>query len=145
MIVVDANVLLYAYHPRAERHLACRSWLERALSGSTLVGLPWLSVWAFLRIATNPRAFDRPLATQEAEEIVDSWLQEPVVRTIEPGERYWPILHGLLAEGQVSGPLVTDAALAALALENGAVLCTTDQDFRRFPALATLNPALAGT
>jgi predicted nucleic acid-binding protein len=62
------------------------------------------------------------------------------VRGGVPGERYWDLLHGLLRAAQVSGPLVTDAAPAALAIEHGATLCTTDRDFSRFPGLRTLNP-----
>ena len=140
MILVDANVLLYAYHPRDERHAACRRWLETTFSGLTPVGLPWLSIWAFLRIGTNPRAFEEPLGMQEARDIVSSWLDVPVVRVLEPGERYWDILSQLVLEARVTGPLVTDAALAALALEHGASVCTTDKDFLRFPGLAVIDP-----
>lgn len=140
MILVDANVLLYAYHTRAEQHESCRRWLENAFSGRTLIGLPWLTIWAFLRIGTNPRAFEQPLLMQEAQKIVASWLDVAVVRLIEPGEHYWVILSKLLLEAQVSGPLVTDAALAALALEHGAIVCTTDRDFGRFPGVKVVNP-----
>jgi toxin-antitoxin system PIN domain toxin len=142
VILIDANVVLYAYYPRAEQHKACRLWIEEAFSGSTPVGLPWLTIWAFLRISTNPRAFERPLGMKEAEETVSSWLDMPVVRLIETGERYWGILSRLLVEAQVSGPLVTDAALAALALEHGASVCTTDRDFSRFPGIKTIDPTL---
>ena len=100
----------------------------------------WLTLWAFLRISTNPRAFTRPLSTAEAERIVAAWLARPAVGILEPGERYWAILRGLLHEGQTVGPLVMDAALAALAIEHGAVLCTTDSDFSRFPGLSWNNP-----
>ncbi len=141
MILVDANILLYAYYPRAERHEACRSWIEESFSAPSPVGLPWLTIWAFLRIATNPRAFERPLAMKEARAIVSSWLDVPAVRVIVPGERYWEILGNLLVEAQVSGPLVTDAALAALAIENGASLCTTDRDFARFEVLTLIDPS----
>lgn len=140
MILVDANILLYAYHPRSAHHQACRAWLEEAFSASLPVGLPWLTLWAFLRIGTNPRAFERPLRMTEARSIVAAWLELPIVRNVEPGDRYWEILSGLLVQAQVSGPLVTDAALAALALENGASLCTTDRDFARFPGVRTIDP-----
>jgi toxin-antitoxin system PIN domain toxin len=143
VILVDANVILYAYHPRAEQHEPCRLWVEETFSGLMPVGLPWLSIWAFLRISTNPRAFEQPLTMRESQEIVASWLDVPVVRVIEPGERYWEILRRLLVEAQVSGPLVTDAALAALALEHGASVCTTDRDFARFPDVKTINPVQA--
>jgi toxin-antitoxin system PIN domain toxin len=140
MILVDANLLLYAYHPRAEQHLASRAWLESVLSGSRLVHFAWLTLWAFLRISTNPRVFGRPLSAAEAETAVSSWLAQPVASILEPGERHWEILRGLLREGQTVGPLVTDAALAALAIEHGATLHTTDRDFARFPGLDWTNP-----
>jgi len=143
LIVVDANVLLYAYHPRADQHEACRSWVEEAFSGITPVGLPWLTIWAFLRIGTNPRAFEQPLTMPEAEAIVSSWLDLPAVRHVEPGERYWELLTRLLVDAQVTGPLVTDAAIAALAPEHGARVCTTDRDFARFPQLGTIDPTRA--
>ena len=141
MILVDANVLIYAYHPRDERHAACRRWLETTFSGLTPVGVPWLSIWAFLRIGTNPRAFEQPLGIREARDIVSSWLDVPVVRVLEPGERHWDILSQLVVEARVTGPLVTDAALAALALEHGASVCTTDKDFLRFPGLTVIDPS----
>ncbi|MFQ5790818.1 MAG: PIN domain-containing protein [Acidobacteriota bacterium] len=99
--------------------------IEEALSGPTPVGLPWLTIWAFLSISTNPRAFEQPLAL------------------IELAEEYWEIFRRLLLEAQVSGPLVTDAALAALALEQGAAVCTTDRDFARFPDVKTIDPTQA--
>jgi toxin-antitoxin system PIN domain toxin len=143
VILVDANVVLYAYHPRAAQHEACRHWMEMTFSDLTPVGLPWLTIWAFLRISTNPRAFEQPLGIKEAEDIVSSWLDVPVVRVVEPGERYWEILSKLLVEAQVSGPLVTDAALAALALEHGASVCTTDRDFLRFSEVKATDPTRA--
>jgi toxin-antitoxin system PIN domain toxin len=143
VILVDANLLLYAYHARAEQHERSRAWLEAALSGPDPVGLAWLSLWAFLRIATNPRVFERPLSTQEAEIAVSSWLAQPATEILDPGERHWQILRGLMREGQTTGPLVMDAVLAAIALEHGATLCTTDRDFSRFPQLKWMNPLAA--
>lgn len=140
MIVPDANLLLYAYHPRAAQHEASRGWLEGALSGSELVRFPWLTLWAFLRISTNPRVFEQPLSAAEAGAAVSSWLERPNAGILEPGERHWEILRRLLEEAQVAGPLVTDAALAALVIEHGATLHTTDRDFSRFPGLKWKNP-----
>jgi toxin-antitoxin system PIN domain toxin len=140
VILVDANLLLYAYHPRAAEHEQSRGWLEEVLSGPDLVRFAWLTLWAFLRIATNPRVFERPLSTAEAEAAVASWLAQPVAGIIEPGERHWDILCGLMRDGQTTGPLVMDAVLAAIALEHGATLCTTDRDFSRFPGIKWLNP-----
>lgn len=143
MILVDANLLLYAYHPKAEQHEKSRAWLEAVLSGPDLVRFAWLTLWAFLRIATSPRVFDRPLSASEAEAVISSWLAQPVAGILEPGERHWDILRGLVRDSQATGPLVMDAALAALALEHGATLCTTDRDFSRFSGLKWTNPLTA--
>jgi uncharacterized protein len=143
VILVDANLLLYAYNPRAEQHEKSRVWLEAALTGPELVRFAWLTLWAFLRIATNPRVFERPLSTSEAATAISSWLALPAAGILEPGERHWDILRSLVRDGQASGPLVMDAVLAAIALEHGATLCTTDRDFSRFSRLKWTNPLMA--
>lgn len=140
MIVLDANVLLYAYNSASEHHERCRDWLENALNGREQVGLPWQSLLAFMRIATNPRVFRQPLLIREAVAIVDDWLACPQVVVVEPSDGYWALLKRHLIEAQVSGPLVTDAALATIALEQGATLCSTDRDFARFQGLKLCNP-----
>ena len=140
MILIDANLLLYAYHPRAEQHERSRAWLEAVLSGPDVVRFAWLTLWAFLRIATNARVFDRPLSTSEAADAISSWLAQPVAGILEPGERHWDILRDLVSDGQAAGPLVMDAVLAAIAIEHGATVCTTDRDFSRFPRLRWTNP-----
>jgi toxin-antitoxin system PIN domain toxin len=140
MTLIDANLLLYAYDPRAVEHDASRRWLEVTLSSPGLVRLAWVTVWAFLRIATSPRVFERPLSVAEANVIVDGWLEQPNVGIIEPAERHREILQRLLAQTQSTGPLVMDAALAAIAIEHGATLYSTDHDFSRFPDLTWINP-----
>jgi toxin-antitoxin system PIN domain toxin len=140
VILVDANVLLYAYHPRAREHDAARRWLEVALAGPELVRFAWLTLWAFLRLSTNTRIFERPLSASEAAAAVAAWLAQPCAGILEPGERHWAILQELMRAGQATGPLVMDAAIAALAIEHGAVLQTTDRDFARFAALKWRNP-----
>ena len=140
MILLDVNILLYAYNAEAEQHEKSRAWFETVLSGPDFVRFAWLTLWAFLRIATSPRVFYRPLSAPEAEAAISSWLAQPVAGTLEPGERHWDILRGLVRDAQATGPLVMDAALAALALEHGATLCTTDRDFARFPGLRWTNP-----
>lgn len=142
MILVDANLLLYAYHPRAEQHERSRRWLEDVLSGSELVGFAWLTLWAFVRISTNARVFDNPLSGSEAADAVSSWLDQPVSTILGPGERHWDILRAVAHDGQAVGPLFMDAVLAAIAIEHGATLCTTDRDFARFPGLKWMNPLL---
>lgn len=143
MILVDANVLLYAYQPRSEHHEPCRSWVEKAFSGEEPVCIAWVTLLAFIRISTNPRIFEAPLSAAEAIAIVSSWLARPAVSILEAGEQCWEILRALLVEAQISGPLVMDAFLAALALESGATLVTTDRDFSRFPKLRLSNPTAA--
>ena len=140
MVLIDANLLLYAYHPQAEQHDAAREWLEATLSGSRFVRFAWLTLWAFVRISTNPRVFEQPFSTREAAAAVSSWLAQPGVAVLEPGERHWEILQTLMADGQTSGARVMDAALAALAIEHGATLHTTDRDFARFGDLDWTNP-----
>lgn len=142
MILIDANLLLYAYHPRSDQHEASKAWLESTLSGTELARFAWLTLWAFLRISTNPRAFEHPLTTTEAKAAVATWLFQPQVGIVEPGDRHWDILQGLMQKGQTVGPLVMDAVLAAIALEHGAILYTTDRDFSRFPGLKWTNPLI---
>jgi uncharacterized protein len=143
VILVDANLLLYAYHPRAEQHEISRTWFEAVLSGPDPVYFAWITLWAFLRISTSSRVFDRPLSTSEAEAAISSWLAQPVAGILEPGERHWDILRGVVRDGQAAGPLVMDAVLAAIALEHGATICTADRDFARFAGLRWINPLIA--
>lgn len=140
MTLIDANLLLYAYDTTSARHKSARAWLEDAFSRPEPVHLSWQAIVAFLRISTNPRALENPLSISEAVAIVSEWLERPMVAILTPGVRHWEILRGLLTEGQVYGPLVSDAHLAALAVEHGAELKTTDRDFSRFPGLKWKNP-----
>jgi uncharacterized protein len=138
--LLDANILLYAYDSDSSHHAACRSWLEGAFNAEEIVVLPWQTLLAFIRICTNPRATKKPLDSAQACEIVNSWLSQANVSVIGAGERFWELLKGQILEAQIAGPLVTDAALAALALEHGATLCSVDKDFRRFRGLKLVDP-----
>ncbi len=140
MNLIDANILLYAYNQSSALHKRARSWLEAVLSGTEPVGLAWVTITAFLRITTNPRIFERPLSASEAVGVISDWLSVPVITVLSPGERHWDILRRLITEGQTHGPLIMDAHLAALAMEHGFVVCTTDRDFARFPDLRFCNP-----
>lgn len=140
MILLDANILLSAYDPSSPFHRTAAHWLERRLSGTEPVGIPWMTILAFLRITTSTRALRRPLSIEEAVPVVSEWLGRRVVVVPQPTERHWSILSNLLPAAQARGPLLSDAHLAALAIEHGATLCTTDRDFSRFPELKTLNP-----
>jgi uncharacterized protein len=144
MKLLDANILLYAYDSSSSHHEACRRWLESAFNADETIALPWQTVLAFVRISTNPRAVKKPLANANACAIVDTWLERPNVIVVNAADRFWNILRQQILDAQVSGPLVTDAALAALAIEQGATLCSTDRDFRRFRGLKLLDPGVAG-
>lgn len=140
MIILDANLLLFAYDSSSEKHSAARAWIERVFSEGNLVGIPWQTVSAFLRVITNPNLPGQRFSADEAVQAVDQWSQQPNVRFLGPGDQHWVLLRRLLVEGQARGPLVTDAQLAALAIEHGGVLHSTDRDFARFPGLRWTNP-----
>jgi toxin-antitoxin system PIN domain toxin len=140
MIIIDANVLLYAYDPSSPHHQAARGWFETVISKPGNIGLAWMTLLAFVRISTSPRPLEHPLSTTEALAIVSGWLEHPTVTILNPGERHWEILRDLMTKGQAHGPLIMDAHLGALAIEHGATLATTDRDFTRFPGLRILNP-----
>lgn len=145
MRLLDANILLYAYDSESTHHATCRHWLEAVFNDEETIALPWQTILAFVRIATNSRAVRKPLTGTDACDIVGSWLERQNVVVLDAGERFWEIFQGLMAEAQVSGPLVTDTALAALAFEHGATLCSTDRDFRRFRELKLLDPSSGDT
>jgi toxin-antitoxin system PIN domain toxin len=140
MILVDANLLLYAVMQDSPRHEAARGWLEECLNGTARVGLPWESLLAFCRLTTNPRVFGRPLTIETAWRLVRAWLEVPVVWIPQPTERHAEEIGRLLLAVHATGNLVPDAHLAALAIENGLELCSTDWDFARFPGLRWRNP-----
>ena len=115
-------------------------WLEGTLSGTDPLGIPWQTAGAFLRITTNVRLPGDRMTIQEAVEIIDGWVDHPNVMMLGPGINHWRTLRTTLRDGQASGPLATDAQLAALTMEHGGVLYTTDRDFTRFPGLRWVNP-----
>ena len=139
-MLVDANILLYAVDERSLRHIAARSWLEQALNGSRRVGLPWAVLLAFVRIITHPRAVSRPLQAGDAWAFVEDWLDSPVAWVPEPGPGYRAILAELVCRLDLRGNLVSDAALAALAIEHGLTVVSADSDFARFRDLTWYNP-----
>lgn len=141
MKLVDANVLLYAVNEDAPHHEVARSWLDRALAGPETVALPWIVLLAFLRLATRPGLFPRPLELDQAVAVVEHWLTRPAAIVVEPTQRHLRLLHGLLGETGSAANLVNDAHLAALALEHGATLASFDGDFARFSGLAWQRPS----
>jgi toxin-antitoxin system PIN domain toxin len=140
MKLLDANILLYAYDKSSAHHESCRTWLETVFNTPETIALPWQTILAFVRISTNPRAVKNPLSSARACDIVGTWLERQNVVVVNAADRFWEILRGQIVDAQVSGPLVTDAALAALAIEQGATLCSTDRDFRRFEGLKLVDP-----
>lgn len=140
MILVDANLLIYASVKQFAEHKAAYDWLDQRLNGDVRVGLPWQSLLAFLRVTTNPRLLDRPQATASAWWQIEEWLSGECVWIPQPTERHPTILGKLLAGQGIQANLVHDAHLAALAVEHGLELCSTDGDFARFPELRWTNP-----
>jgi len=140
VMLVDANLLIYAVNRDLPHHRAARSWLENTFSGSDPVGLPWVAVLAFLRLCTNPRVFASPMTVERAIAYVDEWLALPTVSMVGPGLRHWGIFRTLLAQTGTAGNLTTDAHIAALALEGGCGIYSADNDFRRFPGVQHINP-----
>ncbi|HEV2101646.1 MAG TPA: TA system VapC family ribonuclease toxin [Candidatus Acidoferrum sp.] len=144
MIVLDANLLLYAYDSHSDKHEQARKWVEQAFSEEAVVGLPWQTIAAFIRIVTNPRIPGRRFSLEEAVQVVDEWMDLPNVKLLAPGDQHWNIFRKLLIAGQARGPLAADAQLAALTMEYGGVLHTTDLDFGRFAGLRWMNPVETG-
>ncbi|HEX9692562.1 MAG TPA: type II toxin-antitoxin system VapC family toxin [Gemmatimonadales bacterium] len=138
--MLDLNLLAYAVNRESAPHRAAKAWLEGALAGVETVALPWVVVLGFLRITTSHRIMPRPLTAEQALAIVDGWLEMPGVVLLNPGEEHWSILRELLAASGTAGNLTTDAHLAALAIEHGCELYSTDGDFARFGRLRWVNP-----
>lgn len=139
-MLVDANVLLYAANHSAPEHDAARTWLDSQLSGSARVGLPWPSLLAFVRLVSNPLVVREPASVAAAWRQVREWLDCEVVWVPQPTERHADILGNLCTLSLMTPRLVPDAHLAALALEHGLTLCSTDGDFAKFPGLTWQNP-----
>ena len=140
MILVDANLLLYAHNAGSPAHARAREWWEGALNGDEPVGLALMTILAFLRIGTDQKLFADPLTPAEGIATVAGWLERPSVSIVEPTEFHWSTMDELCRAGQARGALLMDAHLAALAMEHGAQLFTTDRDFTRFPKLRLVDP-----
>lgn len=143
MILIDANVLLYAHDTAASRHGAARRWMEDAVARREELAFAWVTLLAFLRLATNPRVYPRAISMGEAVQILDAYLSRSHVFRLDPTVNHWKLLRDLCHTSQVTSRLVTDAHLAALTIEHGAALCTTDRDFTRFAGLKIIDPLAA--
>jgi uncharacterized protein len=139
-ILLDANLPLWAHHGQFPQHAAAHAWWREAMSTTPLVAIPWVTVLAFLRISTHPNALTRPIAMEQAWDVVTGWLGRPNVRVVVPTERHQEILGRLLASGRATGNHATDAHLAALAMEWGLELQSADRDFARYPGLRWRDP-----
>jgi toxin-antitoxin system PIN domain toxin len=139
-VIVDANVLLYAIDETSEFHRPAKMWLEGVFNGPSRVGLPWPTLTAFLRISTHRRATRNPLTAREAWTFISDWLDASAAWIPLPGPRHAELFRRLTVDGSLQGNLVSDAHLAALALEHGVGICSADSDFARFSELDWVNP-----
>jgi len=135
VVIVDANVLLYAVDSAGPHHERCRSWLDASLAGTEAVGFTWIALLAFIRIGTNPSILPNPMTADEATGQAEAWLGAPAAVTAQPTARHAGLLRGLLRDTGTAGNLTTDAHLAALAIEHGADIVSYDRDFARFPGV----------
>ena len=140
MILVDANLLVYARVASLPQHARARAWLDERLNGTASVGLPWPSLLSFVRLVTNPRIFTKPERIPSAWEQVQAWLDCSCAWVPVPTERHQEVLGLLLTSAVTRANLILDAHLAALAVEHGLTLCSCDGDFARFPGLHWENP-----
>ncbi len=140
MIVPDVNLLLYAKNRDMPQHERADHWLKAIMGGDEPIGFSWFVLVGFVRIATNPRVYRRPMTVSEAMSIVDGWLSNRLVSIIEPTPSHWEILRALLRESGTAGNLTNDAHLAALCIERGATLHSADGDFSRYRGLRWVNP-----
>jgi uncharacterized protein len=139
----DVNLFLYAADESSPRHGPARKWVEETLSATETVALTWTMLLGFVRLSTHPALFEQPLEAEEALDLVDEWLEQPCTTVVHPTDRHAAVLRELLTPLGTAGNLSTDAHLAALAIEHGALLCSCDSDFSRFPGLRWVDPLRA--
>ena len=139
-MILDANLLVYAIDEASPWHEVAKDWLGRTLQGDVRVGLPWQTLGAFVRLTTNARLFPNPLTPAEAVAVVNGWLESPAVWVPPATERTWQVFANLMTRHRLSGNLVPDAQLAALAIENGVAVASADTDFARFDEVRWVNP-----
>lgn len=143
-MLVDANILIYAHDESAPQHAVARTWFEDRLNEPRRVGLPWPSIVAFLRVTTNPRISAHPSTPEVAWRHVDSWFTSPSVWIPQPGPRHREVLRRLVLDLSLTANLISDAHLAAMAVEHGLEVCSADSDFARFPSVRWRNPLVSG-
>ncbi len=144
MKLPDVNLLVYAADETAVLNEPAREWIETTLSGTETVAFTWLVLIGFVRLSTNPRSFRNPWGVGKALDVVDGWLAQPVVTVVHPTDRHAAVLRDLLTPLGAAGNLTSDAHLAALAIEHGATLYSSDNDFSRFAGLRWVDPLRGG-
>jgi len=142
VVVPDINLLVYAYNRAAPEHVRARLWWEELLSSDTPVAIPWVVTLGFIRLMSHPAVLQQPLSLSSCAGHVHEWFSCPNVRTVDPGRRHWSILVRLLSRLHAAGNLITDAHLAAIAMEYNAELHSNDADFVRFAGLNWVNPLI---
>jgi uncharacterized protein len=140
LLLLDANILLYAWDESAPHHSKTHAWLTATVQAGESIGLPWVSLWAFVRIVSNPKLMANPLPLEEAFAVMNEILSIPRAVVVQPGPKHAELLRSVATSTQSSGSKLTDASLTALAMEYGATLASTDHDFSRFPSLKWVNP-----
>lgn len=143
MILVDANVLIYAYDAASREHRVARRWLADTLASSTPVCFPWISLMAFVRVTTHRRLFENPYTPDEAFDVIANWLSAPFSRIVHPGDEHLDLVKEIARVNQLSASDLTDAHLAAIAVEHGLPLATTDTNFPAFEGLKLINPLIS--
>ena len=140
LILLDVNILLYAHDRTSPKHEPGRAWLDDLLASDEWIGLPWTTIWGFIRIVTNKKGCPRPISGVEAMRVIRTWMDTPRVVAVEPGPRHLELLARFVESEGATGNLTPDAVIAALAIEQGATIASTDNDFRRF-GVRWVNPA----
>lgn len=139
-VLVDANLLLWAHHRQFEQHEPARQWWSDTMATCAVVGIPWPTIVAFVRISTHPGALERPVPARDALAVVREWLERPNVTTPVPTEAHVGLFDDLVRSGKATGNHIPDAHLAALALEWGLALVSADRDFARYPGVRWHDP-----
>jgi toxin-antitoxin system PIN domain toxin len=140
VIIPDINLLIYAYDESSGFHKKAKPWLSKLLDGQEEVVFPLVSLLGFIRISTNPKIFERPLAPAKACELANSWLATPQAAVLSPTNKHFGVLHTLFVKSQAGSSLTTDAHIAALAIEYHGIIHSNDRDFGRFEGVRCVNP-----
>lgn len=140
MRLTDTNILVYAHRPEAERHQEYLAWVTGMVNGAEPYAVSDLAITGMVRVVTNPRIYKQPSSLDEALAFATEVREQPHAHVVAPGTKFWAIFTDLCRHARARANLVPDAYLAALAIEHGCELVSTDTDFRRFPGLRWRHP-----